>query len=282
MSPRFRDTGKVARARIIPPQQPSLFEPDPGGETRRILVPGASTERFGRVWHVGRTELEDGILYGRLGFEGSGVADLWSEDDKDFQETRTPAGVASPFAIQLTGLRLVFQTRSRDIQVTSFVGAMQGILRDATGQSWRIETDRRQVTFEQWRPTVDKVTQMRFTVEPPNPNYEGRPDLERLIESTSVSAAEIVLQSEDGIVTDADIVRQLLDHTETRGYGRDVAVGERTVSGEVVESVYSSRQHGEVVVAVRPANPETGEVERETLRQELTREDDSEHAGEHG
>jgi hypothetical protein len=281
VSPRFRDTGKVARARVIPPQQPSLFEPDPGDEVRRILVPGASTERYGRIWHVGRTEVEDGILYGRLGFEGSGLADLWSEDDKDFQETRTPAGVAAPFAIQLTGLRMVFQTRGQDIRVTSFVGAMQGILRDATGQSWRIETDRREVTFAQWRSTVEKVTQMRFTVEPPNPNYEGRPDLERLIEGASLSAAEIVLRSEDGIVTDADIVTQLLDHAE-RGYGRDVAVGERTVDGEVVESVYSSELHGETEVAVRPANPETGEVERETLRQELTRADDTGHAGEHG
>lgn len=281
MSPRFRDTGKVARARIIPPEQPSLFEPDPGGEIQRILVPGASTERYSRIWHVGRTELEDGILYGRLGFEGSGFADLWNEDDKDFQETRTPAGVAAPFAIQLSDLRMVFQTRGRDIQVTSFTGAMKGILRDASGQTWDIETDRREVTFAQWRSTVDKVTQMRFVVEPPNPNYEGRPDLERLIEGASLSAAEIVLRSENGIVTDADIVTQLLDHVQLN-YGRDVAVGERTIDGEVVESVYSSEMHGETEVAVRPANPETGEVEKETLRQELTGADDPGHASQHG
>ena len=281
MSPRFRDTGKLARARIVPPEQPSLFEPDPGGEVRRILVPGASTERYNRIWHVGRTELEDAILYGRLGFEGSGFADLWSEDEKDFQETRTPAGVAAPFAIQLSDLRMVFQTRGQDIRVTSFVGAMQGILRDATDQIWRIETDRREVTFTQWRSTVDKVTQMRFTVEPPNPNYEGRPDVERLIQGASLSAADIVLRSEDGIVTDADIVAQLLDHAE-RGYGRDVAVGERTVEGEIVESVYSSELHGETEVIVVPANPETGEVEKDTLRQELTWQDDPRHAREHG
>jgi hypothetical protein len=281
VSPRSRDTGKLARARIVPPGQLSLFEPTPGGEVRRILVPGASTERYNRIWHVGRTELEDGILYGRLGFEGSGFADLWSEVEKDFRETQTPAGVAAPFAIQLSDLRMVFQTRGQDIRVTSFVGAMQGILRDATDQSWRIETDRREVTFTQWRSTVDRVTQMRFTVEPPNPNYEGRPDVERLIEDASLSAADIVLRSEDGIVTDADIVAQLLDHAE-RGYGRDVAVGERTVEGEIVESVYSSELHGETEVIVVPTNPETGEVEKDTLRQELTGLDDPRHAGEHG
>ena len=123
---------------------------------------------------------------------------------------------------------------------------------------------------------------MRFTVEPPNPNYEGRPDVERLIAGASLSAADIVLlRSEDGIVTDADIVAQLLDHAE-RGYGRDVAVGERTVEGEIVESVYSSELHGETEVIVVPANPETGEVEKDTLRQELTGQDDPRHAGEHG
>jgi len=122
---------------------------------------------------------------------------------------------------------------------------------------------------------------MRFNVEPPNPNYKDRPDLERLIEGASLSAAELVLRSDDGIVTEADIVRQLLEHVDL-GYGRDAAVGERTVEGEVIESVYSSELHGETEVIIVPVNPETGEVEPETLRQELTRPDVSEHAGEHG
>lgn len=281
MSPRFRDTGKVAHARIIPPGQLSLFVPDPADAVRSILVPGASTERYSRTWHVGRTELEDNILYGRLGFEGSGLADLWSEEDKDFQETQTPAGVASPFAIQLSHLRMVFQTRGQDIRVTSFTNALRGILRDASEQDWRVEADRREVSFTQWRATVDKVVQMRFFVEPPNPNYEGRPDIERLIEGASLSAAELVLRSDDGIITDAEIVTQLLDHVE-RNYGRDVAVGERMVDGEVVESVYSSELRGETEVAVVPANPETGEVEKETLKQELTRVDNPGDAREHG
>jgi hypothetical protein len=88
------------------------------------------------------------------------------------------------------------------------------------------------------------------------------------------------LHSDGGIVTDADIVGQLLDHVN-RGYGRDVAVGERTVEGEIVESVYSSELHGETEVTIVPANPETGEVEPETLRRELTGPDDSAHAREH-
>jgi hypothetical protein len=145
---------------------------------QRILVPGASTERYNRIWHVGRTEVDDGFFFGRLGFEGSGTADLWNEEERDFEEARTPAGVAAPFAIELSNLKLVFQTRGQDIRVTSFIGAMQGILRDASGQDWRIETAKTEMSFRQWRATVERVTQMRFHIEPPNPNYQGRPTLQ--------------------------------------------------------------------------------------------------------
>lgn len=270
MPPRTRNTGKVARARIIPPAQPSLFQaPTPGEDLIRLLVPGATTERYNRVWHVGRTEVEDGFLYGRLGFESSGTADLWNEDDKDFEEASTPAGVASPFAINLSNLGLAFQTRGQDIRVTSFANAMRGILRDASGQDWGIESARTQMSFNQWRATVTRVTQMRFDLEPPNPNYEGRPSLERLIAGANLSAADLTLKSDAGVLTDAQIVLELLDHVEL-GYGRSVAVGDRPINGEIVESVYSSELNGETEVVTRPANPETGEVERATLRNELT------------
>jgi hypothetical protein len=233
------------------------------------------------VWHIGRVEVEDGFLYGLLGFEGSGTAELWNEDTKDFQEAATPVGVASPFAIDLSNLGLAFQTRSQDIQVTSFIGAMQKILREATGEEWSIEAVRATMSFSQWRATVRVVYQMRFRVEPPNPNYEGRPDLKRLIEDANLNVANIDLHSDSGIVTDADIVRQLLEHGDL-GYGPYVAVGNRVVNDQDVETVYSSALHGETEIAVRPANPETGEVERETLKRELTGPSDVEHAGEHG
>src|ERR1044071_421725 len=155
MPPRSRNTGKVARARIIPPAQGSLFQAStPGAELIRLLVPGASTERYQRVWHVGRTEVEENYLYGRLGFESTGTADLWNDESKDFEEASTPAGVASPFAINLSNLGLAFQTRGQDIRVTSFIGAMRGILRDASGQDWVIETARTHMSFNQWRASV--------------------------------------------------------------------------------------------------------------------------------
>jgi hypothetical protein len=270
--PRYRNTGKVARARIVPPSQISLLPSDePATQLASIVVAGATTERYNRIWHVGRTRIDNGVLFGRLGYESTAAADLWDEERKDFHETSTPSGVVSPFAISLRSFLLVFQTRSSDIQVTSFTGALQGILRDASGQDWNIRPARQEMSYRQWRSTVDRVTQMRFTVEPPNPNYQDRPDIEKLIEGARLSSAELVLKSDQSIYTDADIVLQLLDHVENRGYGKDVFVGERTVSGEVVESVYSSEMHGETEVVVLAANPDTGEVEQEALLHELER-----------
>jgi hypothetical protein len=247
----------------------------------RVLVPGATTERYARLWHIGRTDVEDNVLYGKLGFEGSGVADLWNEENKDFEEASTPSGVAAPFAIELSRRRLVFQTRGQDIRVTSFTGALQGILRDATQQDWRVETDRTQMSFAQWRGTVEKVTQLRFNITPPNPHYEGRPSVERLVEGAALSAAQLILRSDAGIMTDSEIVVELLDHVD-RGYGTSVAVGERDIDGETLESVFSSELNGETEIRVLPANPETGEVERDTLRQELTEPTAAGHAEEHG
>jgi len=260
----------------------ALFElASPGLELSRLLVPGATVERYSRIWHVGKTETDDDVLFGRLGFEGSGIADLWSDQELDFQETPTPAGVAAPFAISLTTLALAFQTRRRDIRVTSFTGALQGILREVSGQDWSVEAYRTQMTFAQWLASVDRVTEMRFRFNPPNPNYEGRPTLQKLIEGASLSAADVVLRSDDGIVTDAEIVDEFIRHVSL-GYGSNVSVGPRTSDTEVVESVFASELQGESEVRERPANPETGEVERETLRQELIQLTDTGQTGQHG
>ena len=71
---------------------------------------------------------------------------------KYFLSERTPAGAASPFAIRLSDLIIVFQTRGQDIRVTSFTGALPGILRDESGnEGWRVESDRSEISFSEWR-----------------------------------------------------------------------------------------------------------------------------------
>lgn len=271
MSPRNRALGKLARARIIAPRQEDLFE-TPEQRLLGALVPGTTVERYNRTWHLGQVRVEDGVVFGRLGFESAAGADVWDEEAKDFSEIQVPAGVAAPFAIRLSDFLLVFQTRAQDIRVTSFTSAMQGILREATGDvGWTIETATTKVSFAQWRSSVQRVTRLRFRITPPNPNYEGRPDVERIIEGIQLGVGTFEARApEDGSLnTDADLVRQLVDHVE-RGYGEGLAVGERDVGGELVETVFDTRLEGESEVIERPANPQTGEVTAEVLREELT------------
>lgn len=264
--------GSVVRARIVRPE-PSLFilKRKRLGTITRSLVPGASTERNGRVWRIGRTVLEDDFLYGLLGVESSEAAKFWNETAKDFEKAGKPVDIVSPFVIRLTNLELAFQLRHPDIQLTSFTDAIGKILREATSENWRIEaTEGAAVPFGQWRRSVDAVYQIRFHIVRPNPNYEGRPDLERLIEGARLTAANIDLQSDTGVTTESDIVRQLLDHADG-GNGSYVASAERpAVDGHRVETLYSSKLHGETEVAVVPADPDTGEVSRETLLLMLT------------
>jgi hypothetical protein len=264
--------GSVVRARIVRPESSLItLKRKRRGTITRSLVPGASTERNGRVWRIGRTVLEDDFLYGLLGVERREAAEFWNQTAKDFENAGKLVNIVSPFVIRLTDLELAFQLRHPDIQLTSFTDAIEKILREETGENWRIEaTEGAEIPFGQWRRSVDAVHQIRFHIVRPNPNYEGRPDLERLIEGARLTAANIDLQSDTGITTDSDIVRQLLDHADA-GNGSYVASAERpAVDGHRVETLFSSELHGETEVTVLPADPDTGEVSREALLLMLT------------
>jgi hypothetical protein len=133
-----RGVGKLARARIVPPDQPSLLE-SPAEMLLRGIRPGLTTERYGRVWHLGQTvvDSETGFLFGRLGFESTSTADLWDPEAQDFLEGDVPGGVAAPFVIRLRDLVVVFQVRGQDIRVMSFTGALRRMLSEATDQDWK-------------------------------------------------------------------------------------------------------------------------------------------------
>src|SRR5689334_9078269 len=103
---------KIARAKILPPEQLSLMET--AGQTLvRVIQPGASTERYSRTWRIGLTSAspEEDVLYSRIGFERPRGTVLWDEEIKDFQPAPTPSGQVVPFAIELQDLSVAFQTR---------------------------------------------------------------------------------------------------------------------------------------------------------------------------
>ena len=203
-----------------------------------------------------------------MGFESDHRTFLWDAGRQDFLPAPVPNGFVSPFAINLDNGIIVFQTREPDIRVGSFTGALQGILRDTSHDQWRVETAIRRIPFREWLPTVERVIRLRFHVTRPNPNWEGRPDLENLFQRLGdLDAADFEFESAGGIVTDDELVRELIDQVE-RGYGTGKAVGTRQRDGETIESVLDTQQ-GETEERTLPGDPRTGDVARETLREEL-------------
>jgi hypothetical protein len=259
--------GKVARARIVPPTQGTLWDV-PGDAVAAALRSQVSVERYQRVWRIGGPQRVNGYVVGRLGFESTHAEDLWDPETRDFEEVEMPGGVAAPFAVDLSSLLVVFQVRSPYIRINSFAGALRAVLREATNQDgWKIELPQHSESFAEWRGSVARVTRLRLRLERPNPNYEGRPSVEALIETAHLNSASLDLRSEN-LDTDAEIVRELLDHVE-RGYGYGTVVGRReTVDGEV-ETVYSTGLSGSVDVRETTVDPETGEITPQTLVEEL-------------
>jgi hypothetical protein len=230
---------------------------------------------------MGQAREGDGFLYGRIGFEAEGgVTEVWDPVRLDFAEVAIPSGVTSPFVLRLADLVMVFQTRGAIIKINTFIGAMQALLREATGEDWSLVSTRRRVDFDAWRMTVDRVTRARFHLERPNPNYEGRPFVEGLLEPIAAAAGKIELANPDGLVTDADIMAQLLDHVQ-RGYGDATIVGQRDVEGRSVEAVYDTRLQGESELHERPAD-EDGDVSLDELLNELTEGGEDDDSGIHG
>lgn len=227
---------KIARAQIAEPKQPSMLETS-AEILARVLVPGASVERYRRVWRLGHISVEGDLLLGRIGFEGERQTFTWDEESKDFVPGPTPNGLVVPFVINMDNFRVVFQVRPPDIKVNSFTGALEGILKGATDQDWRVEPLTHQIRFEAWRSTVDKVTRLHFHIEQPNPNWEGRPSLEELMRRLgNLDTADFGFAAENGIVTDDELIVELVDHVQ-RNYGRGTAVGTREIDGRVIESV---------------------------------------------
>jgi hypothetical protein len=237
---------------------------------RESLVPGTATERYERIWRMGQFDEVDNYVFGRIGFEAAGVTELWNADINDFQEARLPAGTTAPFALNLDLGELAFQRRpSKGIRPQSFVGAFQALLNDASAfTSWRVRQESRKVEWGDWVASVDRLTQLRFRLERPNPDWKGRERVEAIIEGANAALMDAVLQADDNALDGLDIsdatVHQFIEHASK--YGRFQAEAERV--GEADPVIWHSDE--EVVPERRiDADPETGEARPDGLRREL-------------
>lgn len=264
-------TGRVAFGRIV--RDANELPTDSLDELRLALAPGTMTERHRRVWRMGQTREDDGVIFGRIGFQSRGsVTEVWNAEKNDFEEQVFPSGVTSPFAIRTADFRIAFQLRGGTIRRQSFVGAFQALLREASRSRWIVESLRREVAFSEWRHEVDRIVSMRFRLERPNPHYGDRDFVRELVYGTGSAMASILLRTHDddlsGLDVDSDFVSQAVEHAST--YGTFRAVGERQVDGETERVDWDLASGGEVQSRTVGADPQTGEVPQAELGQELT------------
>lgn len=256
-----RRPGKVHVLRLEPPDQASLLERDGEWITNRVKR-GATVTRYKREWLVGKVELDGAILAGRIGFRGSeGTAEVWNDQDQDFEAIAVPQGQAVPFAIDLDGLKIAIQTRPQ-LKLNGLIGAIEALLSEDRFR-WRVRSTRAELTFAQWRASVERVTRVRLRVVRPNPHYRDTPNLEALLEQAEAEVVSMEIQSDLGIDTAAPFIEESQQHIDA-GYGEAVYQGE----SEGHETVYNTKLQSEETYEEFDVTVE-GEVPHESLRTAL-------------
>jgi hypothetical protein len=263
-----------------------LAAADPTGTLLESLVPGTYIVRYGRAWRMGQWSFEDGYAVGRIGYERPGeVAELWDERINDFARTTLPEGVTSPFVVSMEQMIVAFQLRAGRIKPTSFTGAFQALLNDATWADWRVRPLVRGVNWEIWRESVDRVERVEVVLPRPNPNYRGREHIEQLIEGAHARRTRIVWEASEedlaGLNLDDAFVRESIEHALDEDAKLRVSGVEETDVGPR-QTQWRSEVEGVPQEGQAEVNPETGEAEPEALRREVDEYLEEEHDPEGG
>lgn len=244
----------------------SLAEPFPSA-IQKSLKPGTQYERYTRLWRLGQWQENEGLIWGRLGFEAPAMTEVWSEDIVDFEEHAYQGGTTAPFVIDPEDQRVAFQVRPGVIRPTTFTGALQALLNAASDyERWRVYPDTHEVDWPTWLRSVDRLVQLRIRVERPNPHYSDRERVEALIEGTNARMADLVLTAEeegDGIDINDAFVAEALAHAEK--YGKWGAEGER--AGQTTR--WRSDETASTAERTIEADPETQEARFEGMVREL-------------
>ena len=238
-------------------------------EIGKAFVAGASIVRYGREWHMGQTQHQGRWITGRIGFQAAGVTELWNATLRDFEESRLSAGTTSPFALNAGTQRIVFQIRPGFIRPNSFTGALQALMNEGDAlRRWRVSTDTRRVEWPDWINSIDRLVELRFTLNRPNPNYKDREKVRELIEGLDAATVQIIARADpedpDGLTVDDAFVSQMIEHASHDGTWR--AVGEK--AGEPDPLKWRSDEEVLPEHTVQ-ADPETKEASPEDLKNQL-------------
>lgn len=205
-------------------QSTSTFE----DALRSSWRPRVTITRYRRTWRLSRSHRRGKYILGRLGFVGEAQFTTvdWDEEQEDFEVADAAGGSIVPVAIR-TDLRVIaFQLKSGLVRPTSVTGALQALLSQDSDYDWVVRPLYVESSFESWLRTVERVTEARFRIERPNPDWADRPDVERIITDLEAEVARLEARAAEGeaLNTSGSLFRQALDHV-LRDYGRAVVRG---------------------------------------------------------
>lgn len=192
--------------------------------------PGTTVTRYNRKWRLTKVVHETPALYfGRIGFVSDDELSTLKFDpvSNDFVYGEAPSGVVVPFVVRKVDGVIAFQLYPGVVRETTFTGALQELLNDASDQHvWRVSSFVETRDFFDWVATTDGVTKFTFTLERPNPNYVDREHVEEIIEDLELEVAKLSGRAREGesVNIGADVFREALDHV-TRDYGKAKIIG---------------------------------------------------------
>ena len=246
------------------------------------LVPGLPVDRFNRTW---RLEVDRNVMRtlraseripsqvrGRLGFDKvTGEAPAWNEDLGQFVPLPQHDGGVVPFLIRTSDLSVAFQRTSK-IKRQSFIGALQKLLREGSGNdNWLVRDWATERSWEEFRATAVRVTEVTIIVMPTNPGWAGQKLFQPYIDELGGEKAKITVTGDD-LDLDSTPIEQAKTHAIERGYGELEAKGitstgaaVRFDSDDTVPVIDSSVERGR-----------EGEVPYEALQETLERLDELE------
>ena len=244
---------------------------NPVDELERSLVPGTAVRRYDRLWRMGKWERGGRWITGRMGFEFEQDQEMWDEKERDFVERAVRFAQTVPFAVDTERMRVAFQLRARTVRPGTFRGNFQALLNEASPfMEWRVVLEGvAQPEWDRWLESVSRLVKLKIHMERPNPRYRGR-QVKDVFEASKAAAVDLMLEApEDGSLDPnaPGFVRQAIEHAEV--YGEFDAVAERVERGRTVREPWRSNLEGAVEKKVVAADPETGEVTPERLREAL-------------
>lgn len=228
---------------------------------RQSLVPGASVERHNKLWRVGPlidVPGRPGSIGSRIGFEDSSTSNVWDHEAQDWTTIDTVEGTVYPFVLDFATGRLAYQASSS----VRLLSAVQALLNsNPQGTRWRVQAVMVRQSWSEWRSSVRRVRRLRFRLVEPNPNFDGRPRIEEMLDGTRSKTADVVLTTDlddlEGLDLESVFVKQAIAHSVEKGYGYLKAEGEVVVDGQPVERRFDSQVEGSEYIAQFPT-PDIG------------------------